>query len=77
MINLSMNITLLVSIMNTYLRSKYSSLEILCDKEDIDYLELLTKLEANDYYFDENQNQIKCLTTKSSTRWKRLNYFSW
>ena len=59
MINLSMNITLLVSIMNTYLRSKYSSLEILCDKEDIDYLELLTKLEANDYYFDENQNQIK------------------
>lgn len=59
MINLSMNIVLLVSILNTYLRSKYDSLRSLCEIEDIDYQELLEILEKNNYYFDEKLVQIK------------------
>lgn len=59
MINLSMNIVLLVSILNTYLRSKYDSLTSLCEIEDIDYQELLEILEKNNYYFDEKLVQIK------------------
>lgn len=59
MINLSMNIVLLVSIMNTYLRSKYHSLEELCINEDLEIDELNKMLDENNYFFDSSNNQIK------------------
>ena len=59
MLNLEMPIELIVSIMNTYLRSKYSSLETLCDVEDLDIEELTKKLENNNYTYDLSSNKIK------------------
>lgn len=59
MINLSMNIVLLVSIINTYLRSKYSSLEDLCFNEDIEIEALNNILLTNNYFYDTKINQIK------------------
>ena len=59
MLNLEMPIELIVSIMNTYLRSKYSSLETLCDVEDLDIEELTKKLENNNYEYDLSSNKIK------------------
>ena len=59
MLNLEMPIELIVSIINTYLRSKYSSLETLCDVEDLDIEELTKKLENNNYTYDLSSNKIK------------------
>lgn len=59
MINLSMNIVLLVSIINTYLRNKYSSLEDLCFNEDLEIGALNNILLTNDYFYDSKINQIK------------------
>ena len=59
MLNLSMPIELIVSIINTYLRSKYSSLEVLCEIEDLDFEELTNKLSNNNYEYCQNSNQIK------------------
>lgn len=59
MLNLSMPIELIVSIINTYLRSKYSSLEVLCEIEDLDFEELINKLSNNNYEYCQNSNQIK------------------
>ncbi len=59
MINLSMNIALLVSIINTYLRDKYDDLLNLCEEEDINYNDLLAILCKNNYIYDESINQIK------------------
>ena len=59
MLNLEMPIELIVSIINTYLRSKYSSLETLCDVEDLDIEELTKKLENNNFEYDLSSNKIK------------------
>ena len=59
MLNLEMPIELIVSIINTYLRSKYSSLETLCDVEDLDIEKLTKKLENNNYTYDLSSNKIK------------------
>lgn len=59
MINLSMQIELLVSILNNYLRNKYKDLETLCDIEDLDIEELTKKLKAHNYWYDQEQNKIK------------------
>lgn len=59
MLNLNMPIELIVSIINTYLRSKYSSLEVLCEIEDLDFEELTDKLSNNNYEYCQNSNQIK------------------
>ncbi len=59
MLNLEMPIELIVSIINTYLRSKYSSLEVLCEIEDLDIEELTNKLSNNNYEYCQNSNQIK------------------
>ena len=59
MLNLEMPIELIVSIINTYLRSKYSSLEVLCEIEDLDFEELTNKLSNNNYEYCQNSNQIK------------------
>ena len=53
MINLSMQIELLVSILNNYLRNKYKDLETLCDIEDLDIEELTKKLKEHNYWYDQ------------------------
>lgn len=53
------NIELLVSLINTKLRDEFDSLISLCEDEDIDYNELISKLESNGYYYNEEVNQIK------------------
>ena len=50
---------ILVSVVNTYLRDKYDSLDILADKEDIDINELKNKLLSIDYEYDIETNQFK------------------
>ena len=59
MLSLSLPIELLVSILNTYLRSKYDNLESLCEYEDLSYEDLLSKLNQNDYVYNIELNQIK------------------
>ncbi len=59
MISLNMPIELIVSILNTYLRSKYKSLSDLCEYEELDLDELNDKLLVNNYEYLENINQIK------------------
>ena len=52
---------ILLSIINTYLRDKYDNLEELCDKEDIDKEEIITKLSLIEYQYDSASNQFKKL----------------
>ena len=59
MLSLNMPIELIVSILNTYLRSKYKSLSDLCEYEELDLDELNDKLLVNNYEYLENINQIK------------------
>lgn len=59
MVSLSFPIELLVSILNTYLRSKYSSLIDLCEYENLDIDELNQKLIDNSYEYNEETNQIR------------------
>ena len=59
MVSLSFPIELLVSILNTYLRSKYQSLNDLCEYENLDIDELNQKLIDNSYEYYEEINQIK------------------
>lgn len=59
MLSLSLPIELLVSILNTYLRSKYQSLVDLCEYENLDIGELNHKLIDNSYEYNEEINQIK------------------
>ena len=59
MVSLSFPIELLVSILNTYLRSKYQSLIDLCEYENLDIDELNQKLIDNSYEYNEETNQIR------------------
>lgn len=59
MVSLSFPIELLVSILNTYLRSKYPSLIDLCEYENLDIDELNQKLIDNSYEYNEETNQIR------------------
>lgn len=59
MLSLSLPVELLVSILNTYLRSKYQSLVDLCEYEDLCYDNLIEKLSENNYYYNKTLNQIK------------------
>lgn len=56
---LKMDVNLLVSIVNTKLRDHYSSLDELCDALDLNKTELINKLKAGNYFYNENQNQFK------------------
>lgn len=49
----------LVSVINTRLRDFYDSLSALCNAEDIDCDELLEKLSAAGYHYEESQNQFR------------------
>ncbi len=59
MLSLSMNIELIVSIVNTYLRDKYDNLESLCEEENLDFDRLISILCENAYFYDQKINQIK------------------
>ena len=59
MLSLELPVEMLVSILNTYLRSKYQSLCDLCENEDLYYNDLIQKLVINGYIYNETTNQIK------------------
>ena len=50
---------MLVSYINLKLRDCYDSLAELCDEEDVSEEELLAKLRAAGYRYDEDTNQVR------------------
>ena len=59
------DINMLVSFLNTKLRDDDMSLEHLLEVNDADRDEVMMRLEANSFYFDEASNQIKAKQSKS------------
>jgi hypothetical protein len=51
--------TMLLSIINTKLRDKYTSLDILCDDLEITKEYILNKLETIGYNYNETENQFR------------------
>lgn len=49
---------MLLSVVNTRLRDFYPSLDQLCEELDEDKQEIINKLSAIDYAYDEEQNQF-------------------
>lgn len=49
---------MLLSVVNTRLRDYYASLELLCQELEEDKQEIIDKLAAIDYAYDEEQNQF-------------------
>ncbi len=50
---------MLLSCINMLLRDKYDSFEKLCDVEDIDSQEIISKLEKIGYKYNKELNQFK------------------
>ncbi len=50
---------MLLSVINTYLRDRYPSLEALCEGENINQAELVEKLAAIEYIYMPEANQFK------------------
>lgn len=50
---------MLLSVINTYLRDKYPSLDKLCAEEGLDRAELEQTLAAIDYHYMEQINQFR------------------
>lgn len=55
----SIDPNMLLSIMNTQLRDKYSSLDILCYDLEITKEIILNRLESIGYNYNEKENQFK------------------
>ena len=51
--------TMLLSIINTKLRDKYTSLDILCDDLEITKEYILNKLETIGYNYNETENRFR------------------
>lgn len=49
---------ILLSLINTYLRDKYSSLDELCDYEDINAEEIISSLKAINYTYNPQLNKF-------------------
>lgn len=49
---------MLLSFVNLKLRDFYSSLDALCDDLNVDKKEIVDKLGAIDYHYDEQRNQF-------------------
>ena len=49
---------ILLSVINTKLRDYYSSLDALCDDLNADKLEIIKKLKAVGYEYNQNRNQF-------------------
>ena len=50
---------LLMSVLNTYLRDRYDSLEALCDDLELQADEVCTKLETVGFTYQPEQNQFR------------------
>lgn len=59
------DINMLVSFLNTKLRDDDMSFEHLLEVNDVNADEIMTRLEANGFLFDEASNQIKAKQDKS------------
>ena len=57
--NLPKDKVMLLSVINTALRDKYSSLDELCDSEGIDKEQIIKDLAEIDYRYIEEVNQFK------------------
>lgn len=57
--NLPKDKVMLLSVINTALRDKYSSLDELCDSEGIDKEQIIKDLAEIDYEYKEEVNQFK------------------
>ncbi|MBR5270695.1 MAG: DUF4250 domain-containing protein [Clostridia bacterium] len=49
---------ILLSVINTKLRDYYSSLDALCDDLNADKLEIIQRLKAVGYEYNQNRNQF-------------------
>ena len=49
---------MLLSFVNLKLRDYYSSLDAMCDDLDIDKAQIVEKLAAIDYHYNEDQNKF-------------------
>ena len=59
----TMDINLLLSMVNMKLRNDYPSLDELCLQQDIDKQQLCTRLASADYQYQASINQFKMQTT--------------
>lgn len=50
---------LLMSVINTYLRDQYSSLEALCEDRELDANTVRSKLESAGFVYQPSQNQFR------------------
>ena len=57
--NLPKDRVMLLSVINTALRDKYSSLDELCDSEGIDKEQIIKNLAEIDYVYKAELNQFK------------------
>lgn len=57
--NLPNDPMILLSVVNTQLRDKYSNLESLCEDLNVDREELIEKLKLVDYLYDSKLNQFR------------------
>lgn len=57
--NLPKDKVMLLSVINTALRDKYSSLDELCDSEGVNKEQLIKDLAEIDYVYKEEVNQFK------------------
>ncbi|MDE5604929.1 MAG: DUF4250 domain-containing protein [Eubacterium sp.] len=55
---LPMDNFLLLSVVNTKLRDRYSNLDALCDDLDEDKNDIISRLSSVGYSYDENVNQF-------------------
>ena len=57
--NLPADDFILLSLINTKLRDNYSSLQELCEEEGVDFQQILARLSALGYSYDEEANAFK------------------
>ena len=57
--NLPLDPVMLLSVINTNLRDRYSSLAALCEDNNLDIEEIKKKLQSIDYTYNEELNQFK------------------
>ncbi len=50
---------LLMSVLNTYLRDRYASLEALCEDQELDIRDICSRLEAVGFVYQPEQNQFR------------------
>ena len=50
---------MLYSYLNTKLRDQYNSFDALCEDMDLQKEEILAKLSAMDFHYDEEKNQFR------------------